>query len=68
MWDNMSDYFTKVGAERCVKIMMEADDKEFMRHYKDLLEYFKPKQQRVDQDGNQGVIVNLHFDIEDSGL
>ncbi len=47
-WDQLGEFFTQAGAERAKKIMVNADDKEFMTYYDKLIEYFKPKLQRTD--------------------
>lgn len=47
-WENLGDFITESGAERVKGILTKCTDKEFMLYYPMLLEYFKPKQQRVE--------------------
>jgi hypothetical protein len=47
-WDRLGEFFTDAGAERAKNIMMNASDKEFMQHYSNLIELFKPKLSRAE--------------------
>ena len=47
-WQKLGDFFTDAGAERAKSIMMSSSDKDFMTHYTNLIELFKPKQSRVE--------------------
>jgi hypothetical protein len=47
-WENLGDFLTETGALKAKEIMMSSAPKEFMLYYSTLLEYFKPKQQRVE--------------------
>ncbi len=47
-WENLGDFLTEAGALRAKEIMASAPPKEFMLYFSTLLEYFKPKQQRVE--------------------
>lgn len=47
-WEKLGDYLTTDAAERAKLIMSTASDKDFMKWYMELLEYFKPKQQRTE--------------------
>jgi hypothetical protein len=48
MWEQLGEFFTEAGAERAKTIMANCNDKEFMAHYTNLIELFKPKQSRVE--------------------
>lgn len=47
-WEQLGDFITDSGAERVKDILTNCTKKEFMVWYPLLLEYFKPKQQRVE--------------------
>lgn len=47
-WEQLGDFITETGAQRVKKILAECTEKEFMIYYPILLEYFKPKQQRIE--------------------
>lgn len=47
-WEQLGDFITEAGAERVKKILTGCSEKEFMVYYPILLEYFKPKQQRIE--------------------
>lgn len=51
-WENLGDFITETGAERVKTILSTCTPKEFMVYYPVLLEYFKPKQQRVETNLN----------------
>lgn len=57
-WENLGDFLTEAGAIRAKEIMMKAPSKEFMVYFNNLLEYFKPKQSRVEN----------NIDIQDNKL
>lgn len=46
-WEQLGEFITNRCSERAIEIMMKSNDKEFMLHFNNLLEYFKPKQARV---------------------
>lgn len=48
-WEQLGEFITNSCSERAVEIMMKSNDKEFMLHFNNLLEYFKPKQSRIEQ-------------------
>lgn len=47
-WERLGDFITETGAERVKEILEDCSQKDFMIYYPMLLEYFKPKQQRVE--------------------
>lgn len=47
-WEQLGDFITDSGAERVKQILSKCTEKEFMVYYPMLLEYFKPKQQRIE--------------------
>ncbi len=49
-WNNLGDFITEQGAERLKRILAESDDATFMKVYIQLIEYFKPKQSRIEPD------------------
>lgn len=51
-WEHLGDFITEAGAERVKQILVSCTPKEFMLYYPILLEYFKPKQQRVETNLN----------------
>jgi hypothetical protein len=48
LWEMLGDLLINEGSERVMNFIKNCDDETFLRHYKDLLEYFKPKLQRTD--------------------
>lgn len=66
-WDNLGDMITKAGAERAIKIMSSSNNDDFMKYYSMLLEYFKPKQARVESNvtvNNEPLIIRVKTDNE----
>ena len=47
-WNNLGDFITGQGAERLKRMLSETDDVTFMKVYLQLIEYFKPKQSRIE--------------------
>lgn len=47
LWNELGEYLTTEGADRCIEILRTCPDDEFMVYYTKLCEYFKPKQSRV---------------------
>jgi DNA-binding Lrp family transcriptional regulator len=65
MWNELGEWFTQQGAAKCMRIMNEMEDEEYIKHYTALLEYFKPKQARVTHAGDEKapVVINVHSDL-----
>lgn len=47
-WEQLGDFLTEAGANKAKQIMLEATPDKFMLYFTTLLEYFKPKQQRIE--------------------
>ena len=47
-WEQLGDYIVGAGAERYLDIIEELPDEKFAPRYENLLEFFKPKQQRTE--------------------
>lgn len=48
MWARLGEYITQEGAERYMNILQGMDDQEFIKRFEMILEYFKPKQSRIE--------------------
>lgn len=47
-WDELGDYIVNKGAKKYMSLINGLDDDEFLKRFENILEYFKPKQQRTD--------------------
>jgi DNA-binding Lrp family transcriptional regulator len=65
MWNDLGDWFVHEGAAKCMRIMNDMEDEEYIKHYTALLEYFKPKQARVTMAGDSKapVVIQVHPDL-----
>ena len=65
MWNDLGDWFVQEGAAKCMRIMNDMEDEEYIKHYTALLEYFKPKQARITHTGDEKapVIIQVHSDL-----
>ena len=65
MWNELGEWFVQEGAAKCMRIMNDMDDEEYIKHYTALLEYFKPKQARITHSGDEKapVIIQVHSDL-----
>jgi DNA-binding Lrp family transcriptional regulator len=65
MWNELGDWFVREGAAKCMRIMNDMEDEEYIKHYTALLEYFKPKQARITHSGDEKapVIIQVHSDL-----
>jgi DNA-binding Lrp family transcriptional regulator len=65
MWNDLGDWFVQEGAAKCMRIMNDMEDEEYIKHYTALLEYFKPKQARITHSGDEKapVIIQVHSDL-----
>jgi len=65
MWNELGEWFVQEGAAKCMRIMNEMEDEEYIKHYTALLEYFKPKQARMTMAGDSKapVIIQVHSDL-----
>lgn len=48
MWARLGEYITQEGAERYMNILQGMNDDEFIKRFEMILEYFQPKQSRVE--------------------
>jgi DNA-binding Lrp family transcriptional regulator len=65
IWNELGEWFVSEGAAKCMRIMNDMEDEEYIKHYTALLEYFKPKQARMTHAGDERapVIVHVHGDL-----
>ena len=65
MWNELGEWFVQEGADKCMRIMNDMEDEEYIKHYTALLEYFKPKQARITHSGDEKapVIIQVHSDL-----
>ena len=65
MWNELGEWFVQEGAAKCMRIMNDMEDEEYIKHYTALLEYFKPKQARITHSGDEKspVIIHVHGDL-----
>lgn len=65
MWNELGEWFVQEGAAKCMRIMNDMEDEEYIKHYTALLEYFKPKQARITHSGDDKapVIIQVHSDL-----
>ena len=65
MWNELGEWFVQEGAAKCMRIMNDMEDEEYIKHYSALLEYFKPKQARITHSGDEKapVIIQVHPDL-----
>lgn len=64
-WNEMGEYLTQGASQRALEIMHKCNDRDFMIHFNNLLEYFKPKQSRVTQDTNVTINEPIIIDWND---
>lgn len=58
-WLQIAEMFKGDFTDRAIQIMESSIDEDFMRHYKDLLEYFRPRMSRVEVTKEQPYIIDL---------
>ena len=65
MWNELGEWFVQEGAAKCMRIMNNMENEEYIKHYTALLEYFKPKQARITHSGDEKapVIIQVHSDL-----
>lgn len=65
MWNELGEWFVQEGAAKCMRIMNDMEDEEYIKHYTALLEYFKPKQARITHSGDEKapVVIQVHSDL-----
>jgi hypothetical protein len=66
LWDQLGDYLATQGADRFMKYLMNiVDDKEFAEKFTDIVEFFKPKQRRVDNVGGGDINIIVNRNVPD---
>lgn len=69
-WEQIGEYLIEGGSTRAMEIMMKSSDKDFMMHFNNLLEYFKPKQSRVEQKSevtiNEPIVIDWNGNTTDT--
>jgi len=60
-WDDLQDYITNAGAKKFIQVLKRSDDADFVRHYTKLIEFFKPKLQKIDQNTNVTDKITMHL-------
>ena len=58
-WEELGAKIIGEGAERFMKVLDSLEDEDFTRNYIQILEYFKPKQQRTEIKGELKNTVDL---------
>jgi len=48
-WDSMGEFLLQQGSERLLDYMQSCEDREYTEIFLRLIEYFKPKQARVEE-------------------
>lgn len=65
-WERLGKYLIGEGAQRYELYLMTLDEKKFAEEFRNILEYFKPKQQRTDlTSGNKPIIINFNTKLKD---
>ena len=68
MWDELGEYIVNDGAKKALGIIKGYSDEKYVAAFEKFLEYFKPKQQRADAQGDQSINIHLHFDDDDASV
>ena len=58
-WEALGESITTKHTERFNKILSECDDKTFVQHYQNILEFFKPKLQRTELTGEDNGAITI---------
>jgi hypothetical protein len=63
-WEELGKVLLSSGADRAARIMAEAQDDDYMKYYMQLVEYFAPKQSRVEaiNKNDTQVSINVNWD------
>jgi hypothetical protein len=56
-WEELGAKIIGEGAERFMRVLDSLEDEDFTRNYLQILEYFKPKQQRTEHTGETGISI-----------
>ena len=66
LWEQLGDMLVNEGAERVKEYLLTCDIETMLKHYSNLLEYFRPKLQR--SENTNTTTLTVRFDKEDEGL
>ena len=58
-WEKFASWFMESGIEKLQDEMDKLEGKEFVREFKDLMEYFQPKLSRTELTGSDDKPVNI---------
>jgi len=50
-WEKLGEFIINEGADRYMELLLSSEDKAFAEEFRNILEYFKPKQQRTEIKG-----------------
>ncbi len=53
-WENIGAYLATEGAHKYIEILKNANGEEYLKHFEQVLEYFKPKLARQEHTGKDG--------------
>ena len=58
-WEELGDFLTQAGAEKCREILLNARPDDFIKYYSMFLEFFKPKQSRAEVNQNNTGVTEI---------
>jgi hypothetical protein len=63
-WEEFGRKLLSAGTKRASRILEESNDEEFMKYYLHLVEYWKPKQQRIESvnQNDTQISINVNWD------
>lgn len=63
-WEELGKLLLSSGADRAARIMAESEDDDYMKYYMQLVEYFAPKQSRVESvnKNDTQLSINVNWD------
>jgi len=67
MWEALGKYVVEEGSERAMQYLATLEDKDFFNSYILMLEYFKPKQSRVESSHDGSIDIKVTREIIDNG-
>lgn len=65
MWDMLGQYIVEEGSKKALAYLDTLEGKEFFDSYGNILEYFKPKQSRMESNVDGDINVNITREILD---
>lgn len=66
-WEDFGKLLLTSGTERVQRVMAESSDDDFMKYYIQLVEYFAPKQSRVENKNSNDSTVKIVLDWDVDG-